>query len=1614
MADPLNPEIQDTLDYDTTRKHVYNNMLGALQTHYPIENEKYKLELNDLRYEGPEHFSLADQKNAILQRKTLYRPIRGTWQLTDKATSQPVDTFKSTIAHVPYLTQRSTYIINGIENSIANQLRLKSGVYTRQKENGEYEAHFNVLRGGPGFRVDMEPKTGVFRMHIGQAKLKLYPILKAMGKSDKELQDKWGPELFNANMSSADDKGTLERLWERLADNRSKKETNTPAERDFKKLFEKIELDPEVTQRTLGERHPHVTADTLMRVTNKLTNIAKGTEDTDDRDSMAFQETWGAPELMSERISKDAGRLGSRLLWRATLRGNLSGLPSAALNPQVESVFYKSGVAQALEEISPLGNIDQNSRVTRMGEGGMSADAIPEDSRMVQPSHFGFVDPVNSPECFCDVTEVMTETGWKYWKDVTLNDRLACNITGSLGFYTPIKLIVEQYIGVMYGIKTEGLDMLVTPNHRMWVCPSVGSDFDFELITDCIKENRMYATLSINPFAYETAHPADYYTVDYNGMVYCAEVPGHLLFTRRNGSAGVWSGNSGNVGVDLRLATDTYKGTDKQLYSKMINVRTGKPEHITPLQAVDSVIAFPGELAKARAENRTHVRAMAGGKLSYVSINKVQYEAPSAQGLFSHSSNLIPMAEGMKPGRLLMAAKHSLQALPLKDAEVPLVQSQAEDGTSYISKLGKHMGIVNARVGGQVTNVTPDSITVQGPDGKPVEHDLYNAFPLNRKTFLHSTPLVKPGDLVSSGQLLAHSNFTDKNGSLAIGKNLRVGYIPWKSGNHEDAIVISESAAQKLSSEHMFTAKVDKEDYTHVARGKFMSIFPSVYNKAQLLPVADSGVVKRGTVVNKNDPLILAVKESTSKGAGQLYHGAAHNWQDNSVKWEHDFPGVVTDVWNDEDGVKLAVKAYAPTEVGDKLANRFAAKGVVGRIEKDSDMPTDSSGKPLEILMNPMGVISRINPSQLFESVLGKIAAKRGSPYMMKNFSGIDLAEFTLGEMKKYGVSDTEELTDPSTGRKIPKVLTGLQYVQKLSHTASSKESGRGLGAYSAEGIPSTDDEGNPKRIGLGEMQALISHGSVQNIQDIKTIRGQRNDDYWRAMTLGYTPPSPEIPMAYKKFTSLLQAAGINIKKTGEHLHLTAMTDNDVDAMSHGEIKDPSTVRWLTDYGRGLKGEKALDPVEGGLFDRGITGGHGGQNFSHLVLHEPMPQPAMEDPIKRLLNLSTKEYEEVIAGRSQLPNLGTGGKAIKAALERIQIDPEIDRNKELIKTANTGAVRDDAIKKLKYLETFKKTGINPSDLVITKVPILPPIFRPITANNKFEMVAGSNLLYMDLMHANKNLEELTKVAGGEHTEQARMTLYNSLKAVTGLGDPVRPDRVQHGIEGVLKEVFGSSPKNGVVQRKLLGTTVDLAARSVITPNSELDMDHVGIPEDQAWKLYGPFVTRRLIRQMGDRPEARAAAIRMVVNRDKRALEALQSEMEVRPILTSRAPALHRYSIMALKPVLIHGKTMQLSPAVLPGFNADMDGDAMNFHVVVSDKAIAEANKKLLPSASLRDVQGFNPLWFPRHEFQHGLYMASTKRSGRRMLPVFKNREEVLRGFRQGLLNVEDMVNTKDD
>jgi len=914
---------------------------------------------------------------------------------------------------------------------------------------------------------------------------------------------------------------------------------------------------------------------------------------------------------------------------------------------------------------------------------------------------------------------------------------------------------------------------------------------------------------------------------------------------------------------------------------------------------------------------------------------------------------------------------------------------------SYEEEYAAKMGALHAPQGGRVTNVDNDSITVKYNDGTEEEHDIYNNFPFNRKTYIHQTPTVKPGDQFEAGSLLARSNFTDGKGTTALGRNARVAYLSWKGLNFEDAGVISESFAEKLSSEHMYQNELEVDDNTKVGKGAYVGLFPGKYDKKILSKLDKRGVILPGTEVSYGDPLILAARQRQSS-ENKVHKKGQKGYQDASIIWDHHDAGVVTDVVDGKKGPVVLVKAKSPMQVGDKLSGRYGDKGVISAIIPDSQMPHDQQGRPFEVLLNPAGIISRTNPAQTVELALGKIAELQGRPIKVEDFQEKDYTEWAIEQLQKNGLSLLDDVTDPNKDSKIKGIHTGSRFFMKLHHTAESKGQARGGGAYTQEESPAKGGESGSKRVALLDTNALLSHGATETLRDVGAIRGQSNEQYWLQFMQGYNPKAPRVPMVYEKFVNQLKAAGVNVVREGTQTNIMALTDKDVNELAGDRNLSNS---------KGVDWNKGLKPIKGGLFDNQFTGGHNGKRWSAIKLSEPMPNPVMEEPIRRMLDLTQKQFEGVLTGEHQIGNLGTGPQALTKALGNLNLEKEIEKARVKIKLGSK-TERDQAIRKLGYLKNAQKGGLHPSDWMLKRAPVLPPAFRPVSMmSNDMPLVNDSNYLYKELMEANDNLSVMRKEVGDEGAGAERLAVYHAFKAVTGLGDPISQKSRDKNVRGVLKQVFGSSPKFGTVQRKLISTTVDNVGRAVITPNPDFDMDTVGLPEDKAFDVYGKFVARKLRRQ--GMPLTRA--LQHIKDRSPLARETLVEEMDERPVFINRAPVLHKYGIMAFKPKLIKGETMQVSPLIVKGFNADFDGDAMNFHVPTSEEARKEMTERLLPSRSLLSVSDFKtPMHMPSQEYVGGLWHA-TKSKSKRPKRIFNSTADARAAYARGDIAIDDNI-----
>jgi DNA-directed RNA polymerase beta subunit len=412
-------------DVSATRSAVFQHVLKAVQTAYPLANEQFELHVADPHYDDPRHFSIQEEKDAILRQQTLDWKLRGTWQLKDRKSGQVVAQLPKIVARVPYMTRRGTFIYRGNEYTVANQQRLRPGIYARQKDNGELESHVNLIPGtGPSFRLHMEPETGVFRMQVGQGHVPLFTVLKALGAQDRDIVNHWGAELYQKN-ALKDDPSVLRKVLLALGDPATRRAYAVDHTNGLRQVFAKMSLDPQVSERNLGKAFSTVDQAVLLRASQKLMHVHQGKEEPDDRDSQANQTLHGPEDLFAERISRDAGRTGRTLLWKSTRLKHLDHIKSGALTPQVHGVLLTSGLGQPLAEINPVEILDQLHRVTRLGEGGIpSRDSIPAEARNVQPSQLGYIDPVLGPESEAVGVDTRLASGTLKGSDGLLYSRL--------------------------------------------------------------------------------------------------------------------------------------------------------------------------------------------------------------------------------------------------------------------------------------------------------------------------------------------------------------------------------------------------------------------------------------------------------------------------------------------------------------------------------------------------------------------------------------------------------------------------------------------------------------------------------------------------------------------------------------------------------------------------------------------------------------------------------------------------------------------------------------------------------------------------------------------------------------------------------------------------------------------------------------------------------------------------------------------------------------------------------------------------------------------------------------------------------------------------------------
>lgn len=776
-----------------------------------------------------------------------------------------------------------------------------------------------------------------------------------------------------------------------------------------------------------------------------------------------------------------------------------------------------------------------------------------------------------------------------------------------------------------------------------------------------------------------------------------------------------------------------------------------------------------------------------------------------------------------------------------------------------------------------------------------------------------------------------------------------------------------------------------------LGKERHRSYFGNRYTAAQYDVLDDDGVVKPGTKVHPKDPLIAAVRESRTTGndalLGKLSKSLVKPYQDEVEAWDHDRPGTVIDVSKTPGRVTVTVKTEETLQIGDKLTGRFGNKGVIAKIIPDHQMIQSEQGKPIDVLFTSAGIISRINPAQVVEAALGKVADHTGQPISVEQYATHDNVAHAQKLLSQHGLKDKETVLDPITGRQIPNVFVGKSYILKLFKTTDSNWASHSAERYDFNQQPAKGGDEGAKAIGKMEFDGLVAHNARNVLREAATIKSQKNDEFWRAIQLGLPTPSPQPSFAYNKFLGLLQGAGVKVSKQGSRLSLGPLTDKDIKSMSAGALKD----------GNKMIRAKDLKPEDGGLFDPAVTGGTSGTKWSHVDLHEPIVNPVFEEPVRRLLGLTQATFADKHAEH--------GGTWFRQELGKINTDKKIDELRAATRTAK-GPKLDDTIKQLKYLTALKAQNLQPANAyVLSMVPVTPPILRPVLPLKDGRIQVGdANLLYRDAFLANQQLSEGKGVLPADAMRSARTHLYDAVSAVFGVGEPVSPSAEKRGAKGYIAMIAGTRPGNGFFQGRIMKRQQDVAGRATIAPDPTLSMDEIGVPEDMLHGMYAKFIIGRLVK----RGYSALAAQKMVEDRHPLAREELINESHERPVFVNRAPSLHRFSLIGAYPKIVTGKTLMMNPFSEKGLSSDYDGDAVQIHAPVTPSGIADVKKMTLSNLIFSDRAPGRLNVEPDMEAILGLHRA-TETTNDAKPTSYTSRKNALEAYHQGKISLQDAV-----
>jgi len=1002
-------------------------------------NKDLELELRDYYLDEAKY----DEATSIEKNVSFEAPLRVKARLANKK-NNTVKEQECYFGEFPLMTENGTFIINGIERVIVNQLIKSPGIFfhiSGEKEDQRFFGAKIIPNRGAWLEIDTDSSGAIYARIDRKRKVAVTSLLRAFGRgSNAEILNlfkdadtgkiKFIEETLKRDIAKNNQEGIIE-IYRRIrpGDLATVDNARQLVEGMFFN-FERYDLGAVgryKTNQRLGINLPTDPKHRVFQVSDLVKTIKEVIllnnnfqSQPDDIDHLGNRRVRGAGELIQERFRLGLARMERNIKDRMTTVDISSVSPVQLVNSRplvavLREFFASSQLSQFMDQVNPLAELEHKRRLSAMGPGGLTREHAGFEVRDVHPSHYGRICPIQTPE----------------GPNIGLVGYLACqSVINDFGF-------------------------LETPYRKV----TKGKVTDEIVYFDATEEEKF---------------------------------------------------NIAPAGLPL-----------------------------------DEQSRFIEEKVEARIK----------GNPGLIEKEKIDYMDVSPQQAISVSTAMIPFLEHNDAQRVLMGSNMQRQAVSCIRPESAII------GTGIEKRVAVDSGaVIVAERGGKVAEVDANHIVIE--NAKKKTKDIFKIKKFirsNAATCINQTVRVEKGQMVSAGELLADGAATEK-GEIALGQNLTVAFMSWGGANFEDAIIISERLVKddRFTSIHIEDFSIEVRD-TKLGPEIITRDIPNV-GEEKLKDLDEEGIIRIGAEVKPGDILVGKI---TPKGESELtaeerllrsiFGEKAREVKDTSLYLQHGERGKVVNIkiFSREQGDKLSpgvikmiqvsVAQLRKIAIGDKLAGRYGNKGVISKILPEEELPHLADGTPVDIILNPLGVASRMNIGQILETHLGWAAKKLGYKVACPALHGV-LEEDIKKELVKAGIPENGkvQLFDGRTGEPFnEKTTVGVIYIMKLHHLVEDKIHTRSIGPYS---LITQQPLGGKAQFGgqrFGEMEvwALEGYGAAYSLQEILTIK---SDDVWgrskayESIIKGEPIRSPYIPSSFFVLVNELKSLALNVELKGE------------------------------------------------------------------------------------------------------------------------------------------------------------------------------------------------------------------------------------------------------------------------------------------------------------------------------------------------------------------------------------------------------------------------------------------------------------------------------------------------